>query len=262
MESARQPFSTRDWFGLVAGVCVGLVLSRFFASDDMTGPWLVILLGPPIVLLISSTRPILSWQVPIVTAATAAALMNRSPEDSTAGIIPTAVLFWFICSLLSSPWALIFYYRARRFRRLEKPPAISIAYVGMVVLVFVCCALTFLGFAATVYPIGNDAQNRGFPFYGVLAVTGGIALSIVTERVARRLEVHKPVRAVFEVLMIPGVVLGVAEIVDVLWSKFPGQRSSVDASTWCGIFVGLEALAAMIYLVRLERREPGVEVQA
>jgi hypothetical protein len=260
MESARQPFSPRDWFGLVAGVCVGLVLSRFFASDDMTGPWLVILLGPPIILLISSTRPILSWQVPIVTAVTAAALENRSAEDSTAGVIPTAVLFWFMCSLLSSPWALIFYHRARRFRRLEKPPVLSIAYVGMVVLVFVCCALTFLGFVATVYPIGNDAQNRAFLFYGVLMVTGGIVLSLVTERIARKLEVHKPVRAVFELLMIPGVVLGIAEIVDVFWSKFSGERSSVDGSTWCGIFVGLEALATMIYLVHLERPEPRAEV--
>ena len=40
-------FSLRDWFGIVAGVCWGLALSRFFAADDMTGPWLVILFGPP-----------------------------------------------------------------------------------------------------------------------------------------------------------------------------------------------------------------------
>ena len=42
-------FSLRDWFGIVAGVCWGLALSRFFAADDMTGPWLVILFGPPLV---------------------------------------------------------------------------------------------------------------------------------------------------------------------------------------------------------------------
>jgi hypothetical protein len=261
MESAKSSFSVRDWFGLVAGVCVGLVLSRYFASDDMTGPWLVILLGPPVVLLISSSRPILSWQIPIVTAAVAGALTSRTSDDSLGGALAEAVLSWLICSLLSSPWVLIFHYRARRFRQLRRTPRIPIAYVGMVVLVFVCCAITFLGCVATIYPIGGgDKPNEVSPLYGVLIVTAGIALSLATELVARKLEVQKPVRGVFELLMIPGVVFGIAGIVGMFWhDPSVPPSSSAYIENVCIILVGMEAFAAMIWLVRLERRAQRAE---
>lgn len=62
----------------------------------MTDPWLVILVGSPIVLLISPSRPILSWQVPVVTAAVAGAMLNQSPDDSSVVAMTTAVLNWFI----------------------------------------------------------------------------------------------------------------------------------------------------------------------
>lgn len=262
MEPANISFSVRDWVGLIAGVCVGLGLSRFFASDDMAGPWLVILLGPPLVLLISSSRPILMWQVPVVTAAIAGAFMSRSPDDSMGGGLAEAVLFWFLCSLLSSPWALIFHYRARRFRQLNRTPALSAVYLGMVVLVFACCALTFLGFVATVYPIrGGDKPNDAFPVYGLLMATAGIGLSLVAELVARKLEVQKPVRGVLELLMIPGVLVGIAGIVDMFFWHDPSvPRSSASyIENICGILVGTEALAAMIWLVRLERRDESAE---
>jgi hypothetical protein len=262
MEPAKSAFSVRDWFGLIAGICVGLVLSRFFASDDMTGPWLVILLGPPLVLLISSSRPILMWQVPVVTGVFAGAFRSRSPDDSIGGAFAEGVLFWFVCSLLSSPWALIFHYRARRFRQLNRTPGISVGYVGMVVLVFVCCALTFLGFVATVYPIGGaDKPNHSWPLYGVLMVTAGIGLSLATELVSRKLEVQKPVRGVFELLMIPGVLLGIAGIVDMfVWHDPSVPRSSASyIENLCNLLVGMEALAAMIWLVRLERRDQSAE---
>jgi len=262
LASATQPFSVRDWLALATGVSVGLVLSRFFASDDMTGPWLVILLGPPPVLLISSSRPILMWQVPVVTAAMAGAFMSRSPDDSMGGALAEAVLSWFVCSLLSSPWALIFHYRERRFRQLNRTPGVSIGYVGMVVLVFVCCALTFFGFVATVHPVGGgDKPNAAFPLYGVLIVTAGTGISLATELMARKLEVQKPVRGVFELLMIPGVLLGIAGIVDLFFWHDPSvPRSSASyIENLCNILVGMEALGAMIWLVRLERRDQSAE---
>ena len=262
MAPAKSSFSAREWFGLIAGVCIGLVLSRFFAADDMTGPWLVILLGPPLVLLISSSRPILMWQVPIVTAAIAGAFVSRSADDSVGGALAEAILFWFVCSLLSSPWALIFHYRARRFRQLNRTPGISIGYVGMVVLVFVCCALTFFGFVATVYPIGGrDKPNDAFPLYGVLIVTAGIGISLATELMARKLEVQKPVRGVFELLMIPGVLLGIAGIVDLFFWHDPSvpRNSASYIENLCNILVGMEGLGAMIWLVRLERRDQSAD---
>src|SRR5215472_18598714 len=102
--SPANPFSVRDWLGLVGGIGWGLILSRFFSSDGMTGPWLVILFGPPVVLLISSARPLLSWQLPIVTAVIAAVFMNRNVDDSSIGALADAALWWFLCSVLSWPW--------------------------------------------------------------------------------------------------------------------------------------------------------------
>ncbi len=261
-EESRPVGYAADWFGIVAGVCWGLALSRFFAADDMTGPWLVILFGPPLVLLISSTRPILSWQLPIVIAVVAAAFMNRTSDDSAGGAWAEAALLWFICSLLSLPWALIFRYRARHVRQPERAPWMALAYIGIVLLVFACCAMTLLGIAATVYSTdASDAQNQPFPIYGFLAATAGIVLSFVTERTARRLEIQRPVRGVFELLMIPGVLVGIAEIVDLFfWPKPSG--SSLHYGVFGGILVGMEALAAMIWLTRADRREQNDAVQA
>ncbi|HXY52670.1 MAG TPA: hypothetical protein VEI01_24710 [Terriglobales bacterium] len=151
---------------------------------------------------------------------------------------------------------------ARRFRRLGKAPGIPIAYIGMVLLVFVCGGLTVLGFAATVYAIGAaGAGNRFMPFYSFLASTAGIALCALTERAARKLEVQTLVRGVFELLMIPGVILGIVSLVALLW-----QDSSPPPPTpegvLCGVLVDLAALATMVWLTRLGRREPRGAVQA
>jgi hypothetical protein len=250
--AAETDFSLRDWFGLMVGISWGLVLGCFFASDNMTGPWLVILFGPPVILLISPRHPILSWQLPIGTATVAGTFMNRSSGDSVGGAFADVLLLWFLCSLLSSPWALMFHYRMRQIRRHGRTLGFPIAYVGMVLVVFVCCALTLLGMAATMYPV-NDAQSGAWPWYGFLAATAGIILSMGSERVARKLEVQKLVRGVFELLMLPGVILGIAEIVGLFWSKSSGH--SPQQSAVCGILVGMEALAAMIWLTRMDRWE-------
>jgi len=261
-----RPFTQREWLGLIVGVCWGLVLSRFFAADDMTGPWLVILFGPPMVLLISPARPLLSWQLPIVTAAVAGAFMNRSTDDLAGGALAETALVWFLCSLFSLPWALMFHYRSQRFQQLGKTPGIPIAYIGMVLLVFLCCGLTLLGFGTTVYPTSaEENHNRALPFYGLLAATAGIGLSVMTERLARKLEIQKPVRGVFELLMIPGVIIGIAvgigEIVDPFWLK-SSEPPIPPGILLCGILAGVEALATMLWLTRLDRREQGPSVQA
>jgi peptidoglycan biosynthesis protein MviN/MurJ (putative lipid II flippase) len=103
------------------------------------------------------------------------------------------------------------------------------------------------------------------PFYGLLAATTGIALSLVTERLARKLEIHKLVRGVFELLMIPGVIVGIAvgigKIVELFWLK-SSEPPTPPGILLCGILVGMEALAAMVWLTRLDRREQGPSVQA
>lgn len=254
----KSPFTQRDWLGLIAGVSFGGVLGLLFVPGHVTGPALVmILLLPPVVLLISPARPLLSWQVPIVTAAVVKAFMNWTRDDSAVVALADAILWCFLYLVLSSPWAIMFHYRSRRFRQLGKTPGIPIAYVGMALLVFVCCALTLTGFVWAVFTDDNDPKYWLFPIYGVLMATGGIVFSLVTERIARKLEIQKLVRGVFELLMIPGVLfLGcfvVVGIMGLFW--FESMRPPLDERSVCVTLVGMEALAAMIWLTRLDRRE-------
>jgi len=258
----KTPFTQREWVGLAAGICFGVVLGHFFGSEDKTGLWLTILLGPPVVLLISPDRPLLSWQLPVVTAAIARTFMNPATDDSGVGALAEAALVWFTGSLLSLPWAVVFHYRFLRFRQLGTTPKIPIAYVGMVLLVSVCCGLTLFGLGSTM--VSNDPDGRMSPIYGVLIATGGIALSLVTEQLARKLEIQKLVRGVFEICMIPGAAFLAAFVVAGIVSpflKFPGD-ASLDETVVCIILVSAEQLAAMIWLTRLDRRERSREMKA
>jgi len=259
-----RPFTQREWFGLAAGIGAGFVPCLFFAADDKTGLLLLALLVPPVVLLISPARPLLSWQLPIVTAALTAAFMNSAADDSAGLAIADAALTWFLCSVLSWPWALMFHYRSKRCQQLGKTPGIPIAYIGMVLLIALCCGLTFFGLVAPM--VWTDGPHRGWvvPFCGLLAASVGIGLCVMAERLARKLEIQRLVRGVFEVLMIPGVVFlaafGIAGIVSVFW--FKSLQPSLDATAVCIVLVGIEQLATMLWLTRLDRRERGGRVTA
>ena len=73
--------SVRDGCGIAVGVICALMPQLIFKSGDMTPFWTTILLGPPLVFLVSPKRPILSWQVPIITVAIFAALTSREPWE-------------------------------------------------------------------------------------------------------------------------------------------------------------------------------------
>lgn len=74
-------FSIRDWCGIAVGVICALIPQLIFKSRDITPFWTTILLAPPLVFLVSPKRPILSWQVPIITVAIFAALTSREPWE-------------------------------------------------------------------------------------------------------------------------------------------------------------------------------------
>ncbi|HET9408472.1 MAG TPA: hypothetical protein VFO39_14620 [Candidatus Sulfotelmatobacter sp.] len=244
-------FSIREWFGIAAGISWGLVLSRFFASGDMTGPWLVILLGPPAVLLISPMRPILSWQLPIVTAILASAVSNRSPEDSIGEVLAVSVLTWLICSLFSSPWALIFERRARHARGKTVSTAIPIAYIGVGLMVFAASGLILLGFALT---IRGGFDETGFT--GFLMAIAGVVLSLVTERFARTLEIHKPIRSVLQyILLVPALFAITAFIVSMNVTSINSLSSAASNSDSLTMAAGLEALVAFIWLEKEIRQD-------
>ena len=249
-------FSLRDWVGVIVGISWGLVLSRFFAADNTTGPFLLILLGPPLVLLISPSHPILGWQLPVVTASLSGAFQARDPGETSGMVFVEAAMLWAACSIFSSPWALIFHHRAKRASP-QTPTGPLAAYAGVALLTFLGCALLVVGFALTLYP-GDfaDPRNRAIPFYGLFMVTAGMALSVFTDLVARGLKIHRTVRAISELPMVVGAIIGITELVVDYVDRKPDSydATSPDGRLCCAI-AGLEALAGLIWLIRLERRE-------
>jgi hypothetical protein len=173
-------------------------------------------------------------------------------------VVMEASLTWFMCSLLSSPWALIFRYRARRAREQGGLDGTSASHVGAVLLVFFTCALMILGFAATVYPANfADPANRVLPLYGFFMATAGVGLSVASDQLARRLGVQKPIRAILELVLVLGSMFGIAAMLSSHSLLQPADHpsfSTPDTGIWCG-FAVMEALAALIWLVRSERRE-------
>lgn len=256
--AGHEAFSVRDWFGLMAGIAWGLLLGGFSNSGNMDWVWLVIFLGPPVTLLISPNRPILSWQIPIVAAAASNALMHGDPQDTPSLTCLDAAVSWMICSLFSSPWAFIFHHRARRAKQSGAVKQVAVPYAGLVVLVFLACGLTILGVALTLFSSnGPDAANRALPFYGFLMATAGVGLSAVSFRVARNLGVNKPITDMLQLALLFPALFGVVDLLVITYDAVkstPAARSSFPSQLWC-TFAGLEALAILIWLTRSYRRE-------
>ena len=254
---------------MAVGIAWGLVLGQFFKSGDMAGPWLTILLGPPPVLLISPARPILSWQVPIVTAAVSGTLMSRDPGDP-AGIgsfLVMGLLTWAGCSLLSSPWAVVFQRRAQRVREgTSDRTGAAASYIGAGLLVFIACALVILGIALTFYPAdSSDPRNARAPFEGFLMTTVGIGVSVAAYRFAAKLGASKPVKDVLELVLGLGSIFGIVILLEEGVIALREGRATLGLSLpsgriWCAL-AALETLAALVWLVTTARRarnsEPG-----
>lgn len=253
----NKSFSPRDWLGLAAGIVTGVILGRFFSSDDMTGVWLVVLLGPPVMLVISPGRPLVGWQVPIVAAAASSALLGRDPQVTAVAAYPDAAIAWFICTLLSWPWFLIFHHRNKRVNEQNGTKAFSTPYAGLGVLVFFACALTIVGFAMTLYPASSEKGNGTLPFYGFLMATGGIGLSAASFILARRLGIKKPIIDMFQLLLLLPSICAVAILINFVWERMRSKATPSFSShfeIWCAL-TGLESLALLIWLTTSYRRE-------
>lgn len=206
-------FSIREWCGIAVGVLCALNPQLIFKSGDMAPFWTTILLGPPLVFLVSPKRPILAWQVPMITVAVFAALTSREAWEPrfSKGQLGVALLAWVMCSLLSLPWAIVLAHRAERTR--EQPgtkPSTPGSYIGLGVLVFLACALVILGliFSFRGYD-STDARDSAVPFESFLMVTLGIGIAVAACRIAAKLSAAKGVESMlglaFSFLEFPGL---------------------------------------------------------
>lgn len=254
----EKSFSLRNWAGLITGISWGLVLSHFFASGDMRGPWLVILFGPPLVLLISPAKPILSWQVPVITAVVASSLTNRKPQGTLSMAFQEAATTWFICSLFSLPWYLIFHSRAQRVRARPETTRQPGPFVGIGVLVFAACALTILGYALALMPDSGNPGKQSAQFYGFLMATLGAGLSVVCYKWARKLGIAKGVSKILEPMLGLCSTVVILALIILSSTKFFATRTPVSPRLTVGIwaaFAAIQDLAILIWLNWIARSE-------
>ena len=250
--------SVRDGYGIAVGVVCALIPQLIFKSGDMTPFWATILLGPPLVFLVSPERPILAWQVPIVTTAIFAALTSREPWDPrySKGQLGVALLTWVMCSLLSLPWAIVFAHRAERTR--ERPntkPSTPAPYIGLGLLVFLACALVILGLILSfLMQDSTNPRDSAAPFESFLVVTLGVGMALAACRIAAKLGASKGVENVlgmaFSYFGIPGFI----GLIVTLWEKPKSATGLPSAGTfWFGVTV-LEIVAVLVWLLAKDRR--------
>lgn len=251
-------FSVRDGCGIAVGVICALIPPLIFKSGDMTPFWATILLGPPLVFLVSPKRPILAWQVPMITAAIFAALTSREPWEPrySKSQLGVALLTCVMCSLLSLPWAIVFAHRAERTR--EQPntkPNAPASYIGLGLLVFLACALTILGLILSFWTLDSTGpRDSAGPFEAFLMVTLGVGIAVAASRIAAKLSASKGVENVlgmaFSYFGIPGFI----GLVTTLWEE-PKSATGLPSTGvfWLGVSV-LEIVAVVIWLLVKGRR--------
>lgn len=263
--AAENSFSLRDWSALVVGICWGAVLARFFASGDMTGPWLVILFGPPLALLIAPARSLLGWQVPICAAVIVGTLGYRDPAETAGMVAGEALATWLLCSILSLPWVLIF----RRWHPAARPFVSSsraaAANIGVGFLVFLCCALIVLGFALVVQSDGHSLiSSDPPPLAGFLLTTVGAFLSVASYGIASKRGIGKPVGNVLELVLVLASAVGIVSILRAPTLRYfpsPWNGASYQVGIWFTLAT-LESVAVLIWLVHAMRRSPNVTNRA
>jgi hypothetical protein len=252
-------FSTRDWCGILTGIGWGLLLGYFFKSDNMTGPWLVVLLGPPLILLISPGRPILSWQIPVITATIFGTIIWRSSDDTIGSLIGEGLVIWLFCSLFSSPWALIFRGRIEQApERKNREIGILGSYVVVGILVFLACALITLGFVLGLYQVSSaDPSGGSAALYSFLMVTGGVGVSIVGYQLGRRWGVGKPVREILDLILGLGSIGGTVPLIVTAYFAFqPSVKANrFGPSDIYSALAILETIATIFWLARAAKHE-------
>lgn len=251
-------FSIRDWCGIAVGVICALIPQLIFKSGGITPFWTTILLAPPLVFLVSPKRPILAWQVPVITAAVFAALTSREPWEPrySKGQLGIALLVWVMSSLLSLPWAIVFAHRAERTR--EQPdakPGTPGSYIGLGLLVFLACALVIVGLILPIRTYNStDPRDSAVPFEGFLMATLGVGTAVAACRNAARLGASKGVEDVlglaFSFFGIPGFI----GLIGTLWEE-PKSATGLPSTEvfWFAITV-LEIVAVLVWLLAKGRR--------
>ena len=200
--------SAREIGGALAVALWGALLGAIPFPGASTGFFVAALIGPPVAFLMLSKRPFLSWQICMIAAAFANAVVERNPQDPNDSIWVSALLFWQGFSLFSIPWPFIL----GRYKKLaEQQPDASppvATYIGAGLLVFLACGLIMVGSIAAVIGIIRPTPasqatllDRASPFIGWVVASGGIGLAVQLCRRGDEPRISKPLECLFGLLL-------------------------------------------------------------
>jgi hypothetical protein len=110
----------REWVGPALGIALGLSFGYILGGNGTTaGPALFALVIVPIVIWMSPKRPMLGWQLPIVSFAVSSVLTHLEYPGQKFDLASDSlmvVMEWAMLLVFSSPWGLLLLLRARQSR--------------------------------------------------------------------------------------------------------------------------------------------------
>jgi hypothetical protein len=234
--------------GIALGLYFGYVVGLDGSLAALASFGLVIV---PIVIWISPKRPLLGWQLPIISFAICSVLTHPDypgqPFDLPSDLL-MAVMEWTGLLILSSPWGLLLLRRAQEARSVgEKSVGDVKRYALAVGLIVVSGLLMLSGWAMVFAPDSSGWAAAG----GILLGTIGIAVCLSCDRVASRLgNARADIRQfmVAALVVSPGMALG--------GGHHGSQISAGRSSVIFGSMLGIESLTVLLwlFLTRLRAR--------
>ena len=264
-------FSAREIGGAIAVALWGALLGAIPFPGASIGFFVAALIGPPVAFLILSKRPFLSWQICMIAAAFASAVVERNPQDPNDSIWVPALLGWVAFSAFSSPWPFIL---ARHTERAQQHPDASprvATYIGAGLLVFIACGLIIVGSITAVIGIirpmpASQATllDRVFPFIGWVMASCGIGLAVQLCRRTGELRLSKSLEDLFGLLLgLVSFTLGQATFWD-MFDKTPcmvgTEPCARGSDEFWSLLVVLESIGVLVWIIRRGRREKTAKV--
>lgn len=264
-----QNLSAKERWGIAAGAMWGLFLGTLFLSGDASGMWVTVLLGPPAVFLLLPKRPILSWQIPLIAAATCGAILVRDADYpwNWKNFIGVLLLIWSGMSLFSFPWAAIFWAWAQRS---DTPASAKFAailrYMGAGLLCFLACGMLIIGFAFFLNPPGSgDSVDSWSSPIGFLLATLGMGAGLAANRMAKQPALQEAVQLIVGLITSICAIAGVMNFIYYLLpapaTTDPGTPYPGGSDLWFTL-AALEAMALVIWLIVTGRRAKKAKQQA
>lgn len=190
----KASFSIGEWAGPALGVALGFIFGHVLAGHRTAAIILLFaLVVVPLVIWLSPKRPMLAWQLAIVTFAVFFRVTLNDPEvrfdlagkwfDLVRSLLMTA-LVWGGLFLLSSPWGVLLFRRAQESRGAGEKSVGNIKNYALVAALIIAGGILLLVGWVMVFAPNSGAWD---PPGGLLVGTLSIALWKGCDRIASAL---------------------------------------------------------------------------